>query len=154
MLPAIFSGSSIPVLEQVASFTESRHSVLAGNLANFDTPGYRSRDLSTEGFESRLRSAIVARDSQGFGVGSEAITSLGMPLGPRGGEAMAFAVASPTSLQHVNDNLNDLLHHDDSNVSLEKQVSEISKNQLRHNLALTIMTAQFRLLESAISERA
>ncbi len=154
MLPAIFSGSSIPVLEQVASFTEARHSVLAGNLANFDTPGYHSRDLSTDGFEARLRSAIAARDSQGSGLGSELAASLGMPSSQFGGGAMAFAMGAPNSLQHVNDNLNDLLHHDDSNVSLEKQVSEITKNQLRHNLALTIMTAQFRLLESAINERA
>lgn len=153
MLPAIFAGSSIPVLEQVTSFTESRHSVLAGNLANIDTPGYRSRDLSTEGFEARLRSAIAARDSHGSVDSSGTITSFGA-LTSLPGVGLASTMASPASMQHVNDNLNDLLHHDDSNVSLEKQVSEITKNQLRHNMALTIMTAQFRLLESAINERA
>ena len=48
MLPSLFDSSSLPVLEQVVNFTEARHGVLAGNIANLDTPGYRSRDLSTE----------------------------------------------------------------------------------------------------------
>jgi flagellar basal-body rod protein FlgB len=47
-----------------------------------------------------------------------------------------------------------ILMHDDSNVGLEQQVAAISKNQMQHNLALTIMNAQFRQLQTAISERA
>jgi flagellar basal body rod protein FlgB len=46
-----------------------------------------------------------------------------------------------------------ILRHDDVNVDIEQQVAEMAKNQLQHNLALTIMTAQFRLLNVAISER-
>jgi flagellar basal-body rod protein FlgB len=46
-----------------------------------------------------------------------------------------------------------LLYHDDTNIDLEKQVAEITKNQVLHNFALTVMTDQFALLESAISER-
>ena len=150
MIPALFSGTAIPVLQQVASFTESRPHVLAGNLANFDTPGYLVRDLSERGFEARLRSAISRRDNElqarARGAG------LSIPVSPGFAEpASAFA---PGSLQHVNHNLEDLLHHDGSNVGIEQQVAEITKNQLRHNLALTIMNAQFRTLEAAISERA
>ena len=33
------------------AFTEARHSVLAGNVANLDTPGYKTRDLSVETFQ-------------------------------------------------------------------------------------------------------
>jgi len=156
MIPSLFSGSAIPVLEQVASFTEARHSILAGNLANLDTPGYQVRDLSESGFQARLRSALSARDTAAKAATAGASPGALNHLLPPG--ASLVQVPSPgmpqTSLATVNDNLADLLHHDGSNVGLEKQVAEIAKNQLRHNLALTIMTAQFRTLEAAISERA
>jgi flagellar basal body rod protein FlgB len=47
-----------------------------------------------------------------------------------------------------------MLRHDDNNSSLEEQVTEIAKNHAQHNLALSLMTAQFRLLRAAITERA
>jgi len=46
-----------------------------------------------------------------------------------------------------------ILYHDESDVSMERQVAEISKNQAQHNLALTILVSQFELLKTAISER-
>ena len=46
-----------------------------------------------------------------------------------------------------------ILYHDDSNVGVEFQVTEMVKNQMQHNMALTIMSNQLRLLETAISER-
>jgi flagellar basal body rod protein FlgB len=36
---------------------------------------------------------------------------------------------------------------------MEKQVNEMMKNQQQHNLAIGIMSAQFRLLRAAITER-
>jgi flagellar basal body rod protein FlgB len=53
----------------------------------------------------------------------------------------------------VDDSMKSILYHDDSDVSLERQVNEIVKNQQQHNLAITIMASQFRLLRAAITER-
>ncbi|HYO26457.1 MAG TPA: flagellar basal body protein, partial [Lacipirellulaceae bacterium] len=58
MFDAMFDNSTLPMLEQVVSFTQARHGVLAGNVANMDTPGYRSRDLSPAAFQERLTRAI------------------------------------------------------------------------------------------------
>ena len=41
-----------------------------------------------------------------------------------------------------------ILYHDDSNVGVEFQVTEMVKNQMQHNMALTIMNNQLRLLET------
>ena len=76
MLSSLFQSSTIPVLEQVVNFTEARHGVLAGNIANLDTPGYRTRDLSPALFQERLKEAIETRhqpptpayDSDPFGL--------------------------------------------------------------------------------------
>ncbi|MGE0609191.1 MAG: flagellar basal body rod protein FlgB [Pirellulales bacterium] len=129
----LFSQTTIPVLEQVVNFSQARHTVLAGNIANLDTPGYKTRDLSPESFQARLREAIIERDSVGTaGEGS----SHGDPF------------------QATTSNLHGIVRHDEGNVGMERQVTEMAKNQMQHNLAMAIMSSQFKLLQAAISERA
>jgi len=50
---------NVALLEQVVAFAQRRHTVLAGNIANLDTPGYQVRDLSVEDFQARLREALA-----------------------------------------------------------------------------------------------
>jgi len=136
MYQGLFQSTTIPILEQVVNFSQARHTVLAGNIANLDTPGYRVRDLSVEDFQSRLREAIETRHKP----------AKSMSLGNRTEERM------PT-MAKVAEDVQTILYHDDSNVGIEYQVTEMVKNQMQHNLALTIMTNQMKLLETAISER-
>lgn len=150
MLPSLFDSSSLPVLEQVVNFTEARHGVLAGNIANLDTPGYRSRDLSTEEFQTRLKDAIEARQRPAI---SRAPYPYPSPLG-MASQTASMSSPSDDKLATVTDTMKGMLRHDDNNSSLEEQVTEIAKNQAQHNLALSLMTAQFRLLRAAITERA
>lgn len=123
MLPELFQSTSIPVLEQVVDFAQARHNVLAGNIANVDTPGYKTRELSVEDFQERLKSAIESRDAHG---------------------------GRTDRMAHVARNSRLLTRHDECNVSPEQQVSEMVKNQIQHNTALTIMISQMRLLQAAI----
>jgi flagellar basal-body rod protein FlgB len=135
----LFQSTTIPILEQVVQFTQARHLALAGNVANASTPGYVARDLSVEDFESRLKSAIDQRRAAGPSAGAgEVITA--------GAETQNVGTASK--------NPKEILYHDQSQVGLEHQVTEMVKNRLDHNLALSIMVSQFRLLQAAISERA
>ena len=139
MFPSLIGSTTIPILEQVVGFTQARHEVLAGNVANADVPGYKTRDLSPELFEKNLQKAIEGRERQA--------TS----------RSPGELVADGDRYQDFSDvkkSFKNILYHDKSDVSMEKQIVEISKNQSRHNLALAIMTNQFRLLQAAISERA
>jgi len=136
MFQGIFQATTIPVLEQVVNFAQARHTVLAGNIANLGTPGYHARDLSVEDFQTRLKEAIdVAHQPP-------APRSLGDPDRLR-----------PNPLADVSKDPKGILFHDQSNDAAEIQVTEMVKNQLQHNMALAIMTSQFRLLQTAISER-
>ena len=132
----LFNSTTLPVLEQVVNFAQNRHRVLAGNIANLDTPGYRVRDLSPEKFQQNLKQAIRIRD--------EDYDSL---------SDLAESGSNVASFDDVKESMKSILFHDDSNVSLEHQVAELGKNQAMHNMALTIMRSQFHLLEMAISER-
>ena len=53
----------------------------------------------------------------------------------------------------MKDSNKSILRHDGVDVSMENQVNEMVKNQQQHNLAVSIMSNQFRLLRAAISER-
>ena len=58
------------------------------------------------------------------------------------------------AFDHVKDSYKSILRHDGVNVSMENQVNQMVKNQQEHNMAVGILSNQFRLLRAAISERA
>ena len=136
MLTNMFQSTTIPLLQEVVNFAQSRQTVLAANIANMDTPGYEVRDLSVDDFQSRLRTAVDQRHTAAASVSpGEGISDPGLHLA------------------EISKDPKTILHHDKSNVGMEYQVSEMVKNQMQHNMALSIMSQQFRLLQTAVSER-
>jgi flagellar basal-body rod protein FlgB len=136
MLANLFQSTTIPLLQEMVSFSQARHTVLAGNIANVDTPGYQARDLSVEEFQSRLREAIAQQHE------TARPRSPGEPDPPQVPRLAEVAKESSS-----------ILRHDLGNVSYEYQASEMNKNLMQHNLALSVMISQFRLLQTAISEK-
>ena len=136
MLPNLFTSTNIPALGEVLNFAQARHGVLVGNLANINTPGYHVRDLSVETFQQKLKEAMSQPRSHSG------------PISP------GISQSEPGDpMRQVRDTLTNVLYHDDTNIDLEKQTAEITKNQFLHNFALTVMTDQMTLLQTAISER-
>jgi flagellar basal-body rod protein FlgB len=148
MFSSIFQSSSLPVLEQVVNFTEARHGVLAGNIANLDTPGYKTRDLSPQLFQQRLKEAIETH-RQPATQNYEGVPVMVSP----GYDGEKPETREMAAFRKVADAKKSILRHDEGDVSMEKQINEIVKNQQQHNLAIGIMSAQFRLLRAAITER-
>jgi flagellar basal-body rod protein FlgB len=134
---SIFQTSTIPILEQVVNFSQARHEVLAGNIANIDTPGYVARDLSVADFQSRLKSAIEESHQPALMAGS----------------AGEWTTTQNNRIAEVAEGAQSILYHDESNVGAEYQVNEMVKNRMQHNLAVAILSQQFKLLQSAISEK-
>lgn len=154
MLTDPFANSTLPVLEQVVQFAQARHGVLAGNLANLNTPGYKSRDLSPDAFEKSLKTAIESTRkprSPGEATVLGSVDEAGRGLLTSESQ-VGFGRFDPEALQEVRESMKSLVYHDGRDVSLESQVTEIAKNQGLHNLAITLMTAQFRQMRAAISE--
>jgi flagellar basal-body rod protein FlgB len=151
MLSTLFGTSSVPLLEQVVNFTEARHGVLAGNIANLDTPGYKTRDLSPELFQQKLREAVEtshASSAPAFGYGN-----YGNSASPQSASSVGRVDRNFAAFDHVKDSYESILRHDGVNVSMENQINQVVKNQQEHNLAVGILSNQFRLLRAAISER-
>ncbi|MDX1962541.1 MAG: flagellar basal body rod protein FlgB [Pirellulales bacterium] len=137
MLNGLLQNTTVPILEQVVNFSQARHNLLAGNIANLDTPGYQARDLSTTQFESHLQQLVEERRQPALETDSASM------LPELAGSGRNSDLAWGT-----------VMRHDLVDVTLEEQIAQLSKNQMQHNLAISIMTSQFRLLQAAISERA
>jgi len=148
MIDRLFDSSTIPLLLKTAAFTERRHEVLAGNIANASTPDYRTRDLPVAQFQSALQEAVARK----------------RPVDSAGEKAWSFAAASdpadgtdpfPQSLfRALESSRGTVTFQDGNNRSIEQEVMEITKNSLMQTLAIEVMNAQFSRLQAVISERA
>ena len=140
MYSTLFRSTTIPVLQQAVQFSQARHVVLAGNIANMDTPVTGYATCRSRISRAQLREVIQKRHApqQPASVGMQ-LNGLTDPVQ----QDQAEVVREPKTI----------LHHDDSNIGVEYQVTEMVKNQMQHNMALSIMNNQIRLLETAISER-
>ena len=144
------NNSTLPALEQTAAFSQKRHMLLAGNIANLDVPGYRTRDISLDDFQQALRTAVEQQASQSSGYRS--------PGGFQSSEAMSpgsmFSEAvSPEAMERVRDVSKQVIFHDGSDVSLEEQVTEISKNQSLHDMSIALMRSQLQTYETRRRKR-
>ncbi|MGE3315594.1 MAG: flagellar basal body rod protein FlgB [Planctomycetaceae bacterium] len=154
MLQPLFDGSTIPLLEKAAVFGERRHDVLAGNIANIDTPNYKTRDLPLDAFQNALRAAVNRKHSP-------------MASGETAGPGMHSAVSATSALQATS--LNELFpedlfeasegprgltFQDANNRSIEAEFMEMTKNSMMQSFAVELMNAQMTLLQAVIREQA
>ncbi len=139
----IFQNTPLPLLELAARFGEQRQDVLAGNVANIDTPGYRTRDLPVEEFQKALTQAMAARSSHA-------------PPGHYGPSApVSLQELFPETLFRANEiNSGHVTFQDGNNRNIEREVMEMTKNSLMQNMVIELMSAQFQMLQAAISGRA
>ena len=145
--------SPVPVLEQVINFAQRRHDVLAGNIANMDTPGYRTRDLNVDEFQNRLQDALETRAAAHSSNSSSASRAGVAQIGTASSPGFNVDTQPDDALREVSRNLEDILRHDDSNISLEQQVTAVSKNQFMHNMAVALLRSQYDVLRAAVTER-
>lgn len=54
MIERMFNGASLSASEAMLIFAANRQKVIAGNIANVDTAGYRTQDLSEADFKRQL----------------------------------------------------------------------------------------------------
>jgi flagellar basal-body rod protein FlgB len=147
MFPSLFANSSLQSLEKTVEFTDRRHAILAGNMANMDTPDYKTRDLSLDGFQESLKNAIESKSR------AKADSSPGLQFDVlQGVEEDGQPLSEEQATQQVFDSMRQVVYHDGSDDSIEMQVSQIAKNQSLHSMAVALMRSQFQTLKMAISE--
>ena len=122
--------TNAPLAERVLNFASARHKLIAENVANVDTPGYRQKDISPAKFFAMLRERAAAKRS-----------------GPPGTTTFSDVDAE---LEHPT---RGILFHDGNNRSMEQLVSDQAKNGLLYTMAIEILRKQFSSMDMALKER-
>jgi flagellar basal-body rod protein FlgB len=142
-LEGLFERGAVPVLQKAMSFSQQRHKILVNNVSNFDTIGYKVKDLPAADFNKALRDAVVRRDKRGA---SE-------PLLVKGHRHFRWDKQGRLDVkpQEVKDN--NILFHDQNNRFIEKQLVALNKNTGLHQIVSTMLRQQYDLMQTAIRER-
>ena len=117
-----------PLTDALSRFLDvdvARYKLVAGNLANIDTPGYRTRDLD---FRSELRRAAAEENGSGEGL-------------------LQTASFHPVARQ-----VRGLIERPDgNNVSVERESLLLAEAQMRFNLGIQLLKDQFHTISLAIN---
>jgi len=142
LLDDLFARGSLPVLERVVEFTEQRQKVLAHNIANIDTPFYRTRDLDVQGFQRMLAEAVERRRG-----------GLRRPTIFRGASTIRIDDAGHLHAKALAVAGSNVLFHDRNNRNAEKLMADLAQNEILHNVAFRLLRNQMQLLQTAIRGR-
>jgi flagellar basal-body rod protein FlgB len=128
-------GPTYSVLSKVLDVRAERHTVIASNIANADTPDYKSRHVK---FEEELEKIM-----------------------PREGKL----ALKKTSANHfpINKGVNDIkpvidevpsqdVKADGNTVDLDREIVRMSENHLMYNTVVTMLNKKFKWLMTAIRE--
>jgi flagellar basal-body rod protein FlgB len=107
---------------------QARHTVLAENIANSETPGYRARDIE---FADQLAAALT---------------------GPASGTNTSGDPASAASPVHVEPTIdrNATIKPDGNSVALDMQVGRLSENAFKIQALTQILSARYQSLKRVI----
>ena len=125
-------------LERVLDLSAFRHQIIATNLANVDTPGYHTRDVRE--FAGEIQQAMAGVDEPSLA--GQSLTGQSL-TGP------SFATPAFTPVAHEIRGL--LERPDGNNVSVERESLLLAQNQLRFQVAVQFLKAEFHRLSSAIN---
>lgn len=127
LIDRLLNQGSTPLLERTLRFTSARHRLIAEDVVNISTPGYRQKDLSLEKFQSMLADRAAQADHSAPG---------------------------SVNFDDVDDEIENpregILFHDGQNRSMEQLMSDQAKNALMNNLAIELLRHQFQVLQMAI----
>lgn len=127
-------GPTYSLLAKVLDLRAQRHSLIASNIANADTPGYHA---STLRFEDELTKIMASS----HGIRLTRTNPLHLPVG--GIDRLRPEVITESSkVERI----------DGNTVDLEEELVSLSKNQVMYNALAQILKRKFDGLSSAIKE--
>ena len=113
---------SATLLEKMLDVSSIKHKVIANNIANVNTPGYKKMEVS---FADQLEKAVNESSMNKFDT-----------LQPK-------IVVSK-------EDASDTVRNDGNNVDMDKEVSSLVKNTLSYNIYTQLLAKKFEEIKSAI----
>lgn len=127
-----------PMVEAMGNFMtrlSRRQEVVASNLANIDTPGYKTRDVS---FHLTMQ---------------EILTGDTLPLNTRKPEGELLRGWAPIALEpEVIETSGLPMRADRNNVDIDREMLKLSETSFTYAVATQLLRSKFRSIASAIQE--
>ena len=131
----VLFGTNVIMLEKLLDFHSDRHKLLAANVANIDTPGYKGHDIS---FPDELKRAAGTGKTLALAKTNEGHLPAGIHL-----KDMRYSVFESNGTAH---------RLDGNTVDLDKEMSKLAENNLYYNTAAQLISKKLQGLKTAISE--
>lgn len=145
LIDHVTDAGALPSLAATIQFAAGRQSLIAGNIANLSTPGYRHRDVSPAEFRRVLGEAIEARRASGRSDGALTIS---------GSRRIAAGADGSIGLRpETGQSRPGVLAQDHNNRDLERLMQDLTENLGAYRVATELMRAVGGTLRVAISER-
>lgn len=127
-------GTTIEVLGKSLDLRAKRHSMIAANLANVETPGYTPTDLT---FEKQLKGALEK------GGAARTTNPRHIPL-KGGGAALQQVSGAVVEVQGNNGG------PDGNGVEMETEMGKMAENQIMYNASIQLLNKKFEMMKQAI----
>ena len=132
-------GGATPALEKTLAFNHARLGMIAENVANVHTPGYRAKQLDVKAFQGALREAL---DAHGSGrTKTLAVNSGSEVRTDRFGQLQVTPSLEP--VQHA-------LFHDGTNLSIERQMADLAETGMANQITTRLLRGRYSGLRAAI----
>lgn len=135
--PAGGLGRTAVLMERGLQAANLRRNLIANNIANVDTPGYKRAELS---FESQLRRAVASE------IPPKIPTKLTDARHISFNKVIDFTTVEPK----ISVEYDTTYRNDGNNVDIDRETVDANKNSQHMNLMLEIYNRNIRLIDSAL----
>jgi flagellar basal-body rod protein FlgB len=135
------NSSPVSMLEKTMAFTEQRNRVLAENVANILTPGYRAKQLDVPAFQKALQEASEKRARRGGAFQLESTREFHTDEG-------GMLELTPSEEPPEN-----LLFQDGTNTRIERQMALLAENTMMAQASVNLLQQYYRTISEAIRGR-
>ncbi len=118
------------ILERLIQVANIRHRVLASNISNTDTPGYRAKDISFKGFIDEEVTGLATTDPHHIKSAS-------------GGSDIEGEMMVETTLSWG----------DGNNVELDMEMAKMTENALLYEAGIKLLSTKIRMFRNALRGR-
>jgi flagellar basal-body rod protein FlgB len=133
-----FEDSGMIRMERFMDLAVRRQKLIASNLSNVDTPGYKTVDID---FDQELQLQMDGASGQGISMAVTDARHLSTGTGAHGAPAPQAREVEGLTLR------NDL-----NNVNIDREMAELSTNAMKFAAVSQMIAGKFRTLKSAITE--
>ncbi len=148
-------GKTFDVIQKALELRSRRNALLASNIANVDTPGFREKDLDFNGLMEGYMKELEVRAKAGTRAVDE--KKAFMPLEQDGSMDPAPVVTDPRHMTGLPGEAprGIVISRErgvPNNVDLDGQMSKLSENNLQYQAAIQMLMKKFELLREAVTE--